>query len=119
MTQWFFKITAYADELREYELPEGGWWPERSKTIQRNWIGRSEGAELLFRVDELDIDLPVFTTRPDTLFGATFFVSRPSIRSSSNTATRRFASTRSTPARGARKTAPPRRPRQASSPAVM
>ena len=77
MTQWFFKITAYADELREYELPEGGWWPERSKTIQRNWIGRSEGAELLFRVDELDIDIPVFTTRPDTLFGATFFVVAP------------------------------------------
>src|SRR3954467_10530128 len=77
MTQWFFKITAYADELREYDLPEGGWWPERSKTIQRNWIGRSEGAEILFRVDELDIDLPVFTTRPDTLFGATFFVVAP------------------------------------------
>jgi leucyl-tRNA synthetase len=77
MTQWFFKITAYADELREYELPEGGWWPERSKTIQRNWIGRSEGAELLFRVDEFDIDTPVFTTRPDTLFGATFFVLAP------------------------------------------
>jgi leucyl-tRNA synthetase len=77
MTQWFFKITAYADELREYHLPEGGWWPERSKTIQRNWIGRSEGAEVLFRVEELDIDLPVFTTRPDTLFGATFFVVAP------------------------------------------
>ena len=77
MTQWFFKITAYADELREYELPEGGWWPERSKTVQRNWIGRSEGAEILFRVEELDVDLPVFTTRPDTLFGATFFVVAP------------------------------------------
>jgi leucyl-tRNA synthetase len=77
MTQWFFKITAYADELREYDLPDGGWWPERSKTIQRNWIGRSEGAEILFRIDELDIDLPVFTTRPDTLFGATFFVVAP------------------------------------------
>jgi leucyl-tRNA synthetase len=77
MTQWFFRVTAYADELREFDLPEGGWWPERSKTIQRNWIGRSEGAEILFRVDELDIDLPVFTTRPDTLFGATFFVVAP------------------------------------------
>jgi leucyl-tRNA synthetase len=77
MTQWFFKITAYADELREYALPEGGFWPERSKTVQRNWIGRSEGAELLFRVDELELDLPVFTTRPDTLFGATFFVVAP------------------------------------------
>jgi leucyl-tRNA synthetase len=77
MTQWFFKITAYADELREYDLPEGGSWPERSKTIQRNWIGRSEGAEVLFRVEELDVDIPVFTTRPDTLFGATFFVVAP------------------------------------------
>src|SRR5439155_19021876 len=56
---------------------EGGSWPERSMTIQRNWIGRSEGAEILFRVEELDIDLPVFTTRPDTLFGATFFVVAP------------------------------------------
>jgi len=77
MTQWFFKTTAYADELRDYELPPGGEWPERTMTIQRNWIGRSEGAEILFRVDELDIDIPVFTTRPDTLFGATFFVVAP------------------------------------------
>src|SRR5204862_4465673 len=77
MTQWFFKTTAYADELREFELPPGGSWPERSITIQRNWIGRSEGAEILFRIEELDVDLPVFTTRPDTLFGATFFVLAP------------------------------------------
>jgi leucyl-tRNA synthetase len=77
MEQWFFKITAYADELLRYDLPEGGWWPERTKTIQRNWIGRSEGAEILFRIDELDVDVPVFTTRPDTLFGATFFVLAP------------------------------------------
>jgi leucyl-tRNA synthetase len=77
MTQWFFKTTAYADELREFELPPGGQWPERSMTIQRNWIGRSEGAEILFRVEELEVDLPVFTTRADTLFGATFFVVAP------------------------------------------
>ena len=77
MEQWFFKITAYADDLLEYDLPEGGWWPERTKTIQRNWIGRSEGAEILFRIDELDEDVPVFTTRPDTLFGATYFVLAP------------------------------------------
>jgi leucyl-tRNA synthetase len=77
MEQWFFKITAYADELLEYDLPEWGEWPERTKTIQRNWIGRSEGAEILFRIDELDEDVPVFTTRPDTLFGATFFVLAP------------------------------------------
>jgi leucyl-tRNA synthetase len=77
MEQWFFKITAYADDLLHYELPEWGEWPERTKTIQRNWIGRSEGAEILFRIDELDADVPVFTTRPDTLFGATFFVLAP------------------------------------------
>jgi leucyl-tRNA synthetase len=77
MTQWFFRTTAYADELLEFELPPGGEWPERTKTIQRNWIGRSEGAEILFRVDELDLDVPVFTTRADTLFGATFFVVAP------------------------------------------
>jgi leucyl-tRNA synthetase len=77
LEQWFMKITDYADELLEYDLPPGGEWPERTMTIQRNWIGRSEGAEILFRIDELDEDLPVFTTRPDTLFGATFFVLAP------------------------------------------
>jgi leucyl-tRNA synthetase len=77
LEQWFFKITDYADELLEYDLPPGGDWPERTKTIQRNWIGRSEGADITFRIDELDVDVPVFTTRPDTLFGATFFVLAP------------------------------------------
>ena len=73
--QWFFKITAYADALLDdLALLD---WPERTKTIQRNWIGRSEGAEVLFRVEDLDLDIPVFTTRPDTLFGATFFVLAP------------------------------------------
>jgi leucyl-tRNA synthetase len=75
MAQWFFKITAYADALLD-DLATID-WPERTKKIQTNWIGRSEGAELLFRVDELDLDIPVFTTRPDTLFGATFFVIAP------------------------------------------
>ncbi len=75
MAQWFFKITDYADELlRDLDTID---WPERTKKIQTNWIGRSEGAELLFRVEELDLDIPVFTTRPDTLFGATFFVVAP------------------------------------------
>jgi leucyl-tRNA synthetase len=77
LEQWFFKITAYADELLRFDLPPGGEWPERTKTIQRNWIGRSEGAELIFRLEELDVDIAVFTTRPDTLFGATFFVLAP------------------------------------------
>jgi leucyl-tRNA synthetase len=75
MEQWFFKITDYADELlRDLDTID---WPERTKKIQRQHIGRSEGAELLFRCDALDIDIPVFTTRPDTLFGATFFVIAP------------------------------------------
>ncbi|HKP18477.1 MAG TPA: leucine--tRNA ligase [Gaiellaceae bacterium] len=77
LEQWFFKITAYADELLRFDLPPGGSWPERTMTIQRNWIGRSEGAEIIFRVEELDQDIAVFTTRPDTLFGATFFVLAP------------------------------------------
>jgi leucyl-tRNA synthetase len=76
LEQWFFRITAYADRLlEEIQLLES--WPERVLTMQRNWIGRSEGAEIVFRIEELDIDLPVFTTRPDTLFGATFFVVAP------------------------------------------
>ena len=75
MDQWFFKITAYADQLLDdLALID---WPERTKTIQTNWIGRSEGAEVIFRDEELDLDIPVFTTRPDTLFGATFFVLAP------------------------------------------
>jgi leucyl-tRNA synthetase len=75
MEQWFFKITAYADQLLDdLDLID---WPEKTKTIQRNWIGRSEGAEVLFRLEDLDIDIPVFTTRPDTLFGATFFALSP------------------------------------------
>src|SRR6184192_246064 len=75
LEQWFFRITAYADALLDDHATID--WPERTKAIQRNWIGRSEGAEVLFRVEDLDLDLPVFTTRPDTLFGATFFVLAP------------------------------------------
>ncbi len=75
LEQWFFKTTAYADELLD-DLPAID-WQDRIKAMQRNWIGRSEGAEVLFRIDELDEDIPVFTTRPDTLYGATFFVLAP------------------------------------------
>src|SRR5436189_223505 len=76
LEQWFFKTTLYADRLLN-EMAEVEYWPERIIAIQRNWIGRSEGAEIVFRIAELDIDVPVFTTRPDTLFGATFFVFAP------------------------------------------
>jgi leucyl-tRNA synthetase len=75
MEQWFFKIRDYADVLLD-DL-DGIDWPERTKKIQRQHIGRSEGAEIVFRIDELDLDIPVFTTRPDTLFGATFFAVAP------------------------------------------
>jgi leucyl-tRNA synthetase len=76
LEQWFFKITDYADRLLEdFKLLES--WPQRVITMQRNWIGRSEGAEVRFRCEEPPLDFPVFTTRPDTLFGATFFVLAP------------------------------------------
>jgi leucyl-tRNA synthetase len=75
LEQWFFRITDYAQRLLDdLETID---WPEHVKTMQRNWIGRSEGAEVIFRCEELGIDYPVFTTRPDTLFGATFFVMAP------------------------------------------
>jgi len=75
LEQWFFRITDYAERLLG-DL-DGIDWPENVKTMQRNWIGRSEGAEVTFRCEEIGIDYPVFTTRPDTLFGATFFVMAP------------------------------------------
>ena len=76
LEQWFFKITDYADRLlADFDILES--WPEHVVTMQRNWIGRSEGAEVIFTCEELGIDFPVFTTRPDTLFGATFFVLAP------------------------------------------
>ena len=75
LEQWFFRITDYADRLiDDLDTIE---WPEHVKTMQRNWIGRSEGAEVSFRCEEPLIDYSVFTTRPDTLFGATFFVMAP------------------------------------------
>jgi len=75
LEQWFLRITDYAERLLG-DLDEIE-WPEHVKTMQRNWIGRSEGAEVTFRCEEMQIDYPVFTTRPDTLFGATFFVMAP------------------------------------------
>ena len=69
--QWFMKITDYADELLD-ELDRMPGWPEPVKTMQRNWIGRSEGLELAFDVDDEDAPLTVYTTRPDTLLGVTY-----------------------------------------------
>ena len=75
MKQWFFKITAYADELLD-SIDEVE-WPDKIKTMQKNWIGRSEGAKIDFEIKNHDEKITVFTTRPDTIFGATFLVLAP------------------------------------------
>jgi len=75
MKQWVLKITEYAERLLE-DLEELD-WPEYIKEMQRNWIGKSEGAEVIFKVDNTDFEFTVFTTRPDTLFGATYCVLAP------------------------------------------
>ena len=75
MRQWMLRITAYAERLID-EL-DGLDWPEGIKALQRNWIGRSEGALVKFQVSGLDAEIEVFTTRPDTLFGATYMVLSP------------------------------------------
>ena len=76
LTQWFFKITEYADRLLDdLELNTG--WTERLKNLQRNWIGRSYGAEVEFQIEGTERSITVYTTRPDTLWGATFFVMAP------------------------------------------
>ena len=76
LEQWFLKITAYADRLLEdLKLLEG--WPGRVKIMQENWIGRSQGSDIVFTVKETGDELTVFTTRPDTLFGVTYMVLAP------------------------------------------
>ena len=72
LTQWFFKVTDYADRLLDDMEQLRGSWPERVLTMQRNWIGKSQGAHVSF--DVAGHEITVFTTRPDTLYGATFFV---------------------------------------------
>ena len=74
LNQWFFKITDYADEL--LDMVDDLDWPEKTKKIQKNWIGKSEGVEVEFKTDEA-INLKVFTTRPDTLFGVSYLVMAP------------------------------------------
>jgi len=75
LTQWFFKITEYAEEL--LQGLETINWPEKTKLMQRNWIGKSVGAEIHFKVENSDEIISVFTTRPDTLFGVTYVVLAP------------------------------------------
>ncbi len=76
LTQWFFKITDYADRLVD-DLQLNSGWSERLKMLQSNWIGRSHGAEVLFEIEGQREPVTVYTTRPDTLWGATFFVIAP------------------------------------------
>ena len=75
LRQWMLRITSYADRL-EHDLDDLE-WPEAVKTMQRNWIGRSTGARVTFKITESDDDIEVYTTRPDTLFGATYMVLAP------------------------------------------
>lgn len=75
LKQWYFKITDYAERL--LSGLDGLDWPERIKTMQRNWIGKSEGARLAFAIENREEKLEVFTTRPDTIFGATYMVLAP------------------------------------------
>jgi leucyl-tRNA synthetase len=74
LTQWYFKVTDFSQRLLDDMDTLKGRWPERVLTMQRNWIGRSEGARIDFEIEGRDEPVTVFTTRPDTLFGATFFV---------------------------------------------
>ncbi len=77
LTQWFVRITRYAEELlKDLDLLVQG-WPERVVAMQRNWIGKSQGAEIRFALEDLSEEVPVFTTRPDTVFGATFMSMAP------------------------------------------
>jgi len=74
--QWFFRITDYAEDLLKYcdKLPD---WPDKVITMQKNWIGKSFGAEIRFPIENIDEEIPVFTTRQDTVFGATFMCLAP------------------------------------------
>ncbi len=76
MEQWYLRITDYARELLD-ALPDLQGWPEKVRVMQENWIGKSEGAEIRFAVQGSPVELPVFTTRPDTLFGVTFVTIAP------------------------------------------
>ncbi|MDR3049517.1 MAG: leucine--tRNA ligase [Elusimicrobiota bacterium] len=78
LEQWFIKITDYSDDLlKGHKQLSGGHWPEQVLSMQKNWIGKSFGAQVNFKIKDFDKDLLVFTTRPDTLFGAAFMVIAP------------------------------------------
>ncbi len=74
LVQWFFKITDYAEKLLDYSDLK---WPNKTVAMQKNWIGKSSGAEVKFKIENSEYDLNIFTTRPDTLFGVTYMVIAP------------------------------------------
>ena len=74
LTQWYFKITDYADRLLDDMEQLEGKWPVKVLTMQRNWVGRSAGADVVFQIEGRKDPVTIYTTRPDTLYGATFFV---------------------------------------------
>lgn len=76
LSQWFFKITDYAERLLE-DMDKLQGWPDKVKTMQKNWIGKSVGAEVTFQIENVDETISVFTTRPDTIFGVTYLVFAP------------------------------------------
>lgn len=76
LEQWFFRITKYAQRLLD-DIEKLKGWPDKVKTMQQNWIGRSEGVEVDFKVDGLDKTVRIYTTRPDTIFGVTYMVMAP------------------------------------------
>jgi len=77
LEQWFFKITDYADELLEGHKKLRKGWPEKILTMQKNWIGRSYGTEINFKLEDKEVNIPVFTTRADTIYGVTYLVIAP------------------------------------------
>lgn len=76
LEQWYFKTTHFAEELLQ-DLDTLDGWPEKVKTMQRNWIGKSTGAEIAFKIDGMDKSITVFTTRPDTVYGVSYMVLAP------------------------------------------
>ncbi|HHN46217.1 MAG TPA: leucine--tRNA ligase, partial [Planctomycetes bacterium] len=77
LSQWFFTMSKYAQRLLDSHARLEGAWPERVLKIQKEWIGRSEGVEVAFRVEETGLEIPIYTTRPDTIYGVTFLVLAP------------------------------------------
>ncbi len=112
LTQWYFKITDYADRLLDDLNQLEGRWPSKVIAMQRNWIGRSVGADVDFVIEGRDEPVTVFTTRPDTIHGVTFLVVAPTPTWPPSSSTTRPSTT--PPAPPSRSTWSPRRRRRTS-----